>query len=73
MGRIGADDAQFLREVAQFVQSPAQTVILGVAVGQADVIAALGDVKSNYETGIFPVVQRAGVGQQRVLFEAIAK
>jgi LL-diaminopimelate aminotransferase len=24
-------------------------------------IAALGDVKSNYETGIFPVVQRAGV------------
>lgn len=34
---------------------------IGVAVGQADVIAALGDVKSNYETGIFPVVQRAGV------------
>lgn len=34
---------------------------IGVAVGQAGVIAALGDVKSNYETGIFPVVQRAGV------------
>jgi LL-diaminopimelate aminotransferase len=34
---------------------------IGVAVGRADVVAALGDVKSNYETGIFPVVQRAGV------------
>lgn len=34
---------------------------IGVAVGHADVIATLGDVKSNYETGIFPVVQRAGV------------
>jgi LL-diaminopimelate aminotransferase len=34
---------------------------IGVAVGQADAIAALGDVKSNYETGIFPVVQRAGI------------
>ena len=34
---------------------------IGVAVGHADVIAALGDVKSNYETGIFPVVQQAGV------------
>jgi LL-diaminopimelate aminotransferase len=34
---------------------------IGVAVGQADAIAALGDVKANYETGIFPVVQRAGV------------
>jgi len=32
-----------------------------VAAGHADVIAALGDVKSNYETGIFPVVQQAGV------------
>jgi LL-diaminopimelate aminotransferase len=34
---------------------------IGVAVGRADAIAALGEVKSNYETGIFPVVQRAGV------------
>jgi LL-diaminopimelate aminotransferase len=34
---------------------------IGVAVGRADVIAALGDVKSNYETGIFPVVQQAGI------------
>jgi LL-diaminopimelate aminotransferase len=34
---------------------------IGMAVGHADVIAALGDVKSNYETGIFPVVQQAGV------------
>ncbi|RPI02243.1 MAG: aminotransferase class I/II-fold pyridoxal phosphate-dependent enzyme [Zetaproteobacteria bacterium] len=46
---------------------------IGVAVGQADAIAALGDVKSNYETGIFPVVQRAGVaalsGDQSLLEE----
>jgi len=34
---------------------------IGVAVGKADVIAALGDVKSHYETGIFPVVQWAGI------------
>ena len=34
---------------------------IGVAVGNADTIAALGEIKSNYETGIFPVVQRAGV------------
>ncbi len=34
---------------------------IGVAVGNADMIAALGAVKSNYETGIFPVVQQAGV------------
>jgi LL-diaminopimelate aminotransferase len=34
---------------------------IGVAVGQAEAIAALGEIKSNYETGIFPVVQRAGV------------
>jgi LL-diaminopimelate aminotransferase len=46
---------------------------IGVAVGRADVIAALGDVKSNYETGIFPVVQRAGAaaltGDQSLLEE----
>jgi LL-diaminopimelate aminotransferase len=46
---------------------------IGVAVGHVDVIAALGDVKSNYETGIFPVVQRAGVaaltGDQSLLEE----
>jgi LL-diaminopimelate aminotransferase len=46
---------------------------IGVAVGQADAIAALGEVKSNYETGIFPVVQRAGVaaltGDQSLLEE----
>jgi LL-diaminopimelate aminotransferase len=34
---------------------------IGVVVGQAEAVAALGEVKSNYETGIFPVVQRAGV------------
>jgi LL-diaminopimelate aminotransferase len=34
---------------------------IGVAVGNAAAIAALGAVKSNYETGIFPVVQRAGI------------
>ena len=34
---------------------------IGVAVGNAEMIAALGTVKSNYETGIFPVVQQAGV------------
>jgi len=34
---------------------------IGVAVGHAGTIAALGEIKSNYETGIFPVVQRAGV------------
>lgn len=46
---------------------------IGVAVGQAGAIAALGEVKSNYETGIFPVVQRAGVaaltGDQSLLDE----
>jgi LL-diaminopimelate aminotransferase len=50
---------------------------IGVAVGRADVIAALGDVKSNYETGIFPVVQRAGVaaltGDQSLLEEMRAR
>jgi LL-diaminopimelate aminotransferase len=34
---------------------------IGVAVGNAAAVAALGAVKSNYETGIFPVVQRAGI------------
>ncbi len=34
---------------------------LGVAVGNREVISALGSVKSNYDTGIFPAVQRAGV------------
>lgn len=34
---------------------------LGVAVGNRDVIAALGKVKSNYDTGIFLAVQWAGV------------
>jgi LL-diaminopimelate aminotransferase len=34
---------------------------IGVVVGNAQAIAALGAVKSNYETGIFPVVQRAGI------------
>jgi LL-diaminopimelate aminotransferase len=34
---------------------------IGVAAGNAQILAALGTVKSNYETGIFPVVQRAGV------------
>jgi len=34
---------------------------IGVAVGRRDMIAVLGEVKSNYDTGIFPVVQRAGV------------
>jgi LL-diaminopimelate aminotransferase len=34
---------------------------IGVAVGNAAALAALGSVKSNYETGIFPVVQRAGI------------
>jgi len=34
---------------------------IGVAVGRAEAIAGLGEVKSNYETGIFPVVQRAGI------------
>jgi LL-diaminopimelate aminotransferase len=34
---------------------------IGVAVGRAEAIAGLGEIKSNYETGIFPVVQRAGI------------
>jgi len=34
---------------------------LGVAVGNRDIIAALGSVKSNYDTGIFQAVQWAGV------------
>jgi len=38
---------------------------IGVAVGNAAAIAALGAVKSNYETGIFPVVQRAGIAALR--------
>lgn len=38
---------------------------IGVAVGNAPIIAALGAVKSNYETGIFPVVQRAGIAALR--------
>jgi len=44
---------------------------IGVAVGNAEILGALGAVKSNYETGIFPVVQRAGIaaltGDQSVL------
>jgi LL-diaminopimelate aminotransferase len=46
---------------------------IGVAAGNATAIAALGTVKSNYETGIFPVVQRAGIaaltGDPRLLDE----
>jgi LL-diaminopimelate aminotransferase len=38
---------------------------IGVAVGNRDIIAALGSVKSNFETGIFPVVQRAGIAALR--------
>ncbi len=38
---------------------------IGVAVGNREIIAALGAVKSNYETGIFPVVQRAGIAALR--------
>ena len=38
---------------------------IGVAVGNAEILAALGTVKSNYETGIFPVVQRAGIAALR--------
>jgi LL-diaminopimelate aminotransferase len=38
---------------------------IGVAVGNREIIAALGSVKSNYETGIFPVVQRAGIAALR--------
>ncbi len=34
---------------------------LGVAVGNREIIAALGSVKSNYDTGIFQAVQWAGV------------
>ncbi len=34
---------------------------LGVAVGNCDMIQALGTVKSNYDTGIFQVVQQAGI------------
>ena len=38
---------------------------LGVAVGNRNIIAALGSVKSNYDTGIFLTVQRAGVAALR--------
>jgi len=70
--------AQNAREIGIEFHSLSKTYLMtgwrvGVAVGQADVIAALGDVKSNYETGIFPVVQRAGVaaltGDQSLLEE----
>ena len=50
---------------------------IGVAVGNREIIAALGSVKSNYETGIFPVVQRAGIaalrGDQTFLEDARAR
>lgn len=50
---------------------------IGVAVGNRGIIAALGLVKSNYETGIFPVVQRAGIaalrGDQTFLEEVRAR
>ena len=46
---------------------------LGVAVGDREIIAALGSVKSNYDTGIFQAVQWAGVaaleGDQAYLAE----
>ncbi len=46
---------------------------LGVAVGNRSVLSALGKVKSNYDTGAFIAVQRAGVaaleGDQRFLEE----
>ena len=38
---------------------------LGVAVGNRDVLSALGTIKSNYDTGIFTAVQRAGVAALR--------
>jgi len=38
---------------------------LGVAVGNRDIISALGRVKSNYDTGIFLAVQWAGVAALR--------
>jgi len=34
---------------------------LGVAVGNREVISALGSVKSNYDVGIFPAIQLAGI------------
>jgi LL-diaminopimelate aminotransferase len=34
---------------------------LGVAVGNRDILSALVTVKSNYDTGIFAVIQRAGI------------
>jgi LL-diaminopimelate aminotransferase len=34
---------------------------LGVAVGNREVVSALGSVKSNYDTGLFPAVQLAGI------------
>jgi LL-diaminopimelate aminotransferase len=50
---------------------------IGVAVGNREIIAALGSVKSNYETGIFPVIQRAGIaalrGDQTFLEDARAR
>ncbi len=34
---------------------------IGMAVGNADVLQLLGQVKTNIDSGIFPVVQRAGI------------
>lgn len=34
---------------------------LGVAVGNREVVSALGSVKSNYDTGLFPAIQLAGI------------
>jgi LL-diaminopimelate aminotransferase len=34
---------------------------IGMAVGNADVLRLLGQVKTNIDSGIFPVVQRAGI------------
>jgi LL-diaminopimelate aminotransferase len=46
---------------------------LGVAVGNRDILSALGTVKSNYDTGVFAVIQWAGIaalnGDQTYLSE----
>jgi LL-diaminopimelate aminotransferase len=46
---------------------------LGVAVGNRDILSTLVTVKSNYDTGIFAVIQRAGIaalnGDQTYLSE----
>ena len=34
---------------------------LGVAAGNREILSVLGEVKSNYDTGIFAVIQRAGI------------